>query len=139
MAVEPIGAGLENVRAVDGLELHYSARASLLAELSRQTYDSFYKALREAVLNGIDADAAEVRIDLAPVCGAELVVEDDGHGMDATDLAERFLAVGGSSKYGDSNAFGRIGIGSLALLAYAEITEIQTKKAGETTLVLSAV
>ena len=114
--------------------LQYTARASLLAELSRQTYDSFSKALREAVLNGIDAGAETVRIDLAPDCGAEIVVEDDGHGMDAADLAERFLAVGGSSKHGDRSAFGRIGIGSLALLAYAEMTEVWTKKAGEKTV-----
>src|SRR5687768_463786 len=89
-------------------EVHYSARASLLAELSRQTYDAFHKALREAVLNGIDAGATRVRIDLAPDCGAEMVVHDDGEGMSLRDLEERFLAVGGSSKYGDRGSFGRI-------------------------------
>ena len=45
--------------------LRYVARAGLLPELSRQTYDSFPKALREAVLNALDAEASRVDIDLS--------------------------------------------------------------------------
>ena len=39
------------------VELRYTARVGLLPELSRQTYDSLYKALREAILNAVDAGA----------------------------------------------------------------------------------
>ena len=42
----------EPVETLGGrVALRYVARAGLLPELSRQTYDSFPKALREAVLN----------------------------------------------------------------------------------------
>ena len=43
----------------------YVARAGLLPELSRQTYDSIWKALREAVLNSVDAEATRIDLDFS--------------------------------------------------------------------------
>lgn len=111
--------------------LRYVARAGLLPELSRQTYDSFPKALREAVLNSLDAEATRVDIDFSKVeSHRELSVIDDGIGMSMRDFCEQFMSLGGSQKFGDSTRFGRIGIGSLALLRYAGSAVVETKRAG---------
>jgi hypothetical protein len=116
---------------VGRVELRYVARAGLLPELSRQTYDSLYKALREAILNALDAEASRVDLDFSKIDASErLVVEDDGSGMSTRQFCEGFMSLGGSLKFGDSTRFGRIGIGSLALLQYAEAATIETKQAG---------
>jgi Histidine kinase-, DNA gyrase B-, and HSP90-like ATPase len=116
------------------VELRYVARAGLLPELSRQTYDSLPKALREAVLNALDADATRVDIDFSRVeSHRELTVSDDGTGMSTREFCEQFMSLGGSSKFRDASRFGRIGIGSLALLQYAEAAVIETKRAGSST------
>lgn len=125
--VEPPSADEPNGRVA----LRYVARAGLLPELSRQTYDSFAKALREAILNSSDAGASRVDVDLSRVAShAELTVADDGEGMSTKEFCEQFMSLGGSSKFGDGSRFGRIGIGSLALLQYAEAAIIETKRAG---------
>ena len=111
--------------------LRYVARAGLLPELSRQTYDSFPKALREAVLNSLDADATRVDIDLSRVeSHRELSVVDDGAGMSMPEFCDHFMSLGGSTKFGDAGRFGRIGIGSLALLQYAQAAVVETKRRG---------
>jgi hypothetical protein len=113
--------------------LRYVARAGLLPELSRQTYDSFAKALREAILNSADAHATRVDVELSRIeSHAELTVADDGDGMSTKEFCEQFMSLGGSSKFGDGDRFGRIGIGSLALLQYAKAAVIETKVAGTT-------
>src|SRR3954452_14673035 len=101
MATDPLieAAGRADAEPRRGLPLHYTARAGLLAELSRQTYDSLYKALREAILNGIDAGATRVQLDFAAgPDGREVLVEDDGEGMNLTSLQESFMSLGGSAK-----------------------------------------
>ena len=133
MATDPLIAAADRADAQPrtGSPLHYTARAGLLAELSRQTYDSLYKALREAILNGIDAGATRVRLDFGrDVAGDELLVADDGEGMDLDGLRQSFMSLGGSAKYNDATKFGRIGIGSLALLTYAQEAVVETKRAG---------
>src|SRR3954454_12044236 len=96
--------------------LRYAPRAGLLPELSRQTYDAFYKALREAILNGLDAEASRVEVDFSEaISGSRLTVHDNGCGMSLEDFRASFLALGGSDKYARADRFGRIGIGSLAL------------------------
>jgi len=111
--------------------LRYVARAGLLPELSRQTYDRFDKALREAVLNALDAEATRVDIDLSRIgADREITVIDDGVGMSMPEFCEQFMSLGGSSKFGNTSRFGRIGIGSLSLLQYAEASTVETKRAG---------
>lgn len=113
------------------VSLRYVARAGLIRELSAQTYDAFWKAVREAVLNSIDAEAARVDIYLPESpSAAELCIADDGVGMDLRALAEHFVSVGGSARVGDAAKFGRIGIGSLALLQYGGRVVIETKQEG---------
>lgn len=116
------------------VDLRYIARAGLLPELSRQTYDSLWKATREAVLNSVDAGAKRIEVDLSRV-GTEslLEVSDDGTGMSLAEFCERFMSLGGSGRFGDPTRFGRIGIGSLALLQYAETAIVESKLAGSRT------
>src|SRR4051794_12565475 len=138
MATDPLIAAADRAEAQPrtGSPLHYTARAGLLAELSRQTYDSLYKALREAILNGIDAGATRVQLDFGrDVAGDELLVADDGEGMDLEGLRQSFMSLGGSAKYNDASKFGRIGIGSLALLTYAEEAVLETKRSGQSSIV----
>ncbi len=111
--------------------LRYVARAGLLPELTRQTYDSLYKALREVILNSVDAGASRVVVDLSAVeTEGSLEITDDGVGMTLVDLQQSFMSLGGSQKFGRADKFGRIGIGSLALMHYAQRVEIETTQAG---------
>ncbi len=116
------------------VQLRYVARAGLLPELSRQTYDSLWKAVREAVLNAVDASATRIDLDLSKVGqGRELTVADDGSGMSIEEFCDQFMALGGSSKFRERDRFGRIGIGSLALLQYGDSAVIETKRSGAAT------
>lgn len=113
------------------VSLRYVARAGLIRELSAQTYDAFWKAVRESVLNSIDAEASRIDIYLPESpSGSELRIVDNGVGMDLKALSEHFVSVGGSARVGDAAKFGRIGIGSLALLQYGSRVVIETKQAG---------
>lgn len=115
--------------------LHYTARAGLLSELGRQTYDTLYKSLRETLLNGIDAGASRLSLDFSSQESDTLVVHDDGEGMTAEGIRQSFMSLGGSAKYNDASKFGRIGIGSLALLTYAREAVLESKCAGQETYV----
>src|SRR5690242_11902680 len=120
------GAEMSNV-----VPLRYVARAGLLPELTRQTYDSLYKALREVVLNSVDAGAKEVVIDVSAIeSDGTLTISDDGVGMSLDELQHSFMSLGGSQKFASKEKFGRIGIGSLALMHYAQRVEVETKRAG---------
>jgi hypothetical protein len=111
--------------------LRYVARAGLLPELTRQTYDSLYKALREVILNSVDAGATQVVVDLSRVeSDGVLEIADDGEGMTLDELQQSFMSLGGSRKFEAADKFGRIGVGSLALMHYAQRVEIETKRAG---------
>jgi len=122
------------------VQLRYVARAGLLPELSRQTYDSLWKAIREAILNSVDADATRIEVDLSGVVDRrELVVTDDGVGMSTKEFCEHFMSLGGSAKFHDAERFGRIGIGSLALLQYADTAVIETKRAGSEMMTLARI
>ena len=77
--------------------LRYVARAGLLPELTRQTYDSLYKALREVILNSVDAGASRVVVDLSAVeAEGSLEITDDGTGMTLEELQQSFMSLGGS-------------------------------------------
>src|SRR5579862_8323689 len=132
MSSRPVELGSEMSNVVP---LRYVARAGLLPELTRQTYDSLYKALREVILNSVDAGATQVTVDIASVdTDRTLEITDDGAGMTLHELQESFMSLGGSQKFGKADKFGRIGIGSLALMHYAQSVEIETTRAGSAVL-----
>jgi hypothetical protein len=120
--------------------LRYVARAGLLPELTRQTYDSLYKALREVILNSVDAGATSVVVDLTGVeAERTLEIKDDGTGMTLNELQKSFMSLGGSDKFAASDKFGRIGIGSLALMHYAQFVEIETTKTGSASVIRAVI
>ena len=50
-------------------------------------------------------------------------------GMTLAEFNDNFMSLGGSPKFGDTDTFGRIGIGSLALLQYGQAATVETKSA----------
>jgi hypothetical protein len=82
------------------------------------TRDSGYRstsyAIAEFVDNSLQADATSILIDVMPAEDSryplELLVIDDGRGMNAATLASA-LTFGGSSRFGDRSSLGRYGMG----------------------------
>lgn len=82
------------------------------------TRDSGYRStafcIAELVDNAVQAGAREISIELRegtdPVNPIEILVVDDGVGMDETTLAFA-LSFGGSSRFGDRSSLGRYGMG----------------------------
>src|SRR5436305_9974056 len=82
------------------------------------TRDSGYRstayAVAEFVDNSLQADATSVTIEVLPgkedQYPIELLVIDDGAGMDERTLASA-LTFGGSSRFGDRSSLGRYGMG----------------------------
>lgn len=103
-------------------------------------YSSTPAALTELVANAWDADATEVYITI-DTAGKAIVIEDDGHGMNATAIKGKFLNVGYSrrrqspnkdmSDSGVRKVMGRKGIGKLSMFALANLVKVTSQAAGE--------
>lgn len=102
-------------------------------------YSSTPAALTELVANAWDADAETVSITI-DANSRSIVIEDDGHGMTATDVAKKFLHVGYSrrtqganpnfSNSGTRRVMGRKGIGKLSMFALADLVKVSTQTEG---------
>ncbi|MFH0875562.1 MAG: ATP-binding protein [archaeon] len=119
--------------------LFLKPKMGLVPEISMQNYDTIAKQLREMITNSLDANAKNVYITLA-LSGdtANLIVEDDGDGMDKRDLKNRFLGLGGSEKFDDPTKIGRIGIGFLASVPLCESIELKTRKKGNNKVLVAS-
>lgn len=104
-------------------------------------YSSTPAALTELVANAWDADAENVHVTI-DAATRSIIIEDDGHGMTAEDVAKKFLHVGYSrrkqgahpnhSNSGKRRVMGRKGIGKLSMFALADLVRVSTKtKDGE--------
>ncbi len=103
-------------------------------------YSSTPAALTELVANAWDADANEVHITIDPT-GKSIVIEDDGHGMNALSIKSKFLNVGYSrrrqspnkdkSDSGTRRVMGRKGIGKLSMFALANLVKVTSQAEGE--------
>src|SRR5438045_8787613 len=78
----------------------------ILDELSRGTYVSYSRALKELLSNAWDALSTEVQIKIADDL-SEITVLDDGVGMSEDDIRERFLRIGGTGSAGQHPKVGR--------------------------------
>jgi hypothetical protein len=87
------------------------------------------------VANAWDAGATHVRIDIGI---DSIVIEDDGRGLSAQEINERYLRVGYQKRRSEStvpvgrnnrHVMGRKGIGKLAAFSIANIVEVHTVKA----------
>lgn len=103
-------------------------------------YSSTPAALTELVANAWDADASEVRITISKG-DQSILIEDDGHGMNAAAIKNKFLNVGYSrrrqspngskSDSGGRRVMGRKGIGKLSMFALADLVNVTSQAAGE--------
>lgn len=124
------------------VESHFTFEISLtvLNHLGRSLYRNFITIIGEAISNSWDAGAKNVWIELRHDTNTMLIV-DDGVGMTADQLQNRFLKIG-YSKRSDPSAqrahtnrplIGAKGIGKLALLSCASRVSVATKADGSGT------
>ena len=110
---------------------------NVLNHLGISLYSNNPAVLAEAVANAWDADAEEVTVEIDPG-GGTIVIADDGHGMTAEDINNKFLRVGRRRRDEeprtpklDRPVMGRKGIGKLSLFSIADTIEVQSAKDGE--------
>jgi len=106
----------------------------ILDELSRGTYVSYTRALKELLSNAWDALAGQVQIKIADDL-SEITILDDGVGMSEDDIRERFLRIGGTSSAGHHTKGGRRlighkGIGALSVIPICREVRVLTTKEG---------
>jgi hypothetical protein len=108
---------------------------SVIDHLGFNLYSSTPAVLSEVVANAWDADAEIVNIEFGK---DEVIITDDGHGMDHSDLNDRFLNVGyrrrdhqpvTTTKH-DRHVMGRKGIGKLSLFAIADTIRVESVGGG---------
>lgn len=125
---------------MDSQEKKYkmSIDLNVLNHLGLNLYSNTPAVLSEVVANSYDADATEVRIKISQE-DDEIVITDNGNGMNITEINEKFLCVGYQKrKHGEAYSrkfhrpvMGRKGIGKLSLLSIADTIEIHTKTEGK--------
>lgn len=113
-----------------------SLSLNVLNHLGINLYSNVPSVLSEIVANSWDADAQNVSVDIRD---EEIIIEDDGCGMTASDINEHFLKVGYQKRelQKTSDRFnrpymGRKGIGKLSMFSIAkEVDVISRKTVGE--------
>jgi len=97
-------------------------------------------AISELVKNAYDADATRVFVRITTKLTQQIVIEDDGHGMNLDEIKNGWLMIGTPmkrertrSKYGNRILSGSMGIGRLAAFSLANILEVETLAKGEST------
>lgn len=125
--------GLESGHAV------FQPRARLLKLIGAELISDEVVALAELVKNAHDADASMCSITFRNITGdeSEIVVQDDGEGMDQETLLRRWMEPAGTTKAGDANRFtrsgrrvlGEKGVGRFAADKLARCLELRSLKA----------
>jgi len=122
----------------------YELKCSLhaLNHLGINLYSNVPAVLSELIANAWDADASRVHLTVHQDGDkSEIVVKDDGCGMDKDDLNGKFLNVGYQRRKDLNTDFtsnknrkvmGRKGIGKLSIFSISEHIQVYTKKNGET-------
>ncbi len=110
---------------------------NVLNHLGLNLYSNVPAVLSELIANAWDADAGRVEVSVEEQGGdKQIVIKDDGYGMDDADLRDKFLIVGyqrRSTASGDLTpkgrfVMGRKGIGKLSVLSIAMKVQVFTKK-----------
>ena len=117
----------------------------IIDQLGSQTYQSPVASIAELIANAWDADAHTVNVWLpgSNVDDAEVVVEDDGHGLSFQECEDRYLNIGFCKRGKEGMAhtmegravLGRKGIGKFSGFGMAGIIHVDTvsKQTGEKT------
>jgi hypothetical protein len=114
---------------------------NVLNHLGLNLYSNIPAVLSEVVANAWDADAERVEITIDPKKD-EIVISDDGVGMNRDDINDKYLTVGYEKRKDDKNPFARItprgrapmgrkGIGKLSVFSIARYVEVHSLKEGE--------
>ena len=109
---------------------------NVLNHLGLNLYSNVPAVLAELIANAWDADAARVEVSVqGRDANKQIVIKDDGCGMNDADLRDKFLIVGYErrKKSGDLTpkgrpVMGRKGIGKLSVLSIALKVQVFTKK-----------
>ena len=97
---------------------HLRFSIEIVKRLGEELNPTLDKGVLELVKNSYDADATECRVQLLDTDqpGGKVIVEDNGHGMTADEIADGWLVLGRSSKVPTKRtALGRIPAGSKGL------------------------
>ena len=104
---------------------------SHIITIGERLYEQSIELIRELVNNAYDADATRVEVSLSD---KEVLVSDNGEGMDRKGLAQYF-SIGSEEKLRNPispkfarNRIGQFGIGKFASLAAASRFEVTTRK-----------
>ncbi|WP_290516374.1 ATP-binding protein [Alcanivorax sp.] len=109
---------------------------NVLNHLGIGLYTNTPAVLTEIVANSWDADANNVEIEIEPE-NDRIVIRDDGHGMNESDLQNKFLKVGYARReHGEAitiakrQCMGRKGIGKLAMFSLASEIHVVSRVSG---------
>src|SRR5947199_6975573 len=82
----------------------------LLDHIGLAMYSNFNKAIAELVVNGYDADATHVQVEIKP---NEIVINDNGTGMNENDIRNSYMMLGSDQKRNvkRTSRFNRLPIG----------------------------
>ncbi|GAA1938999.1 TIGR02391 family protein [Agromyces allii] len=104
--------------------------------LGAKMYSHLPNAVAELVANAYDADASTVFITIGD---GEIAIEDDGHGMTRSEVADRYLRIGRNrrneldsarTESGKRPVSGKKGLGKLALFGIGKRVELTTTRQG---------
>ena len=125
--------------------LHMKFHGRIIDQLGSQTYQSPVASIAELIANAWDADAhvVNVRLPDSDTDVAEVVIQDDGHGLTFQECEDSYLNIGFCRRGKKSVAYtkegrgvlGRKGIGKFAGFGIARIIRVDTvsKRTGEKT------
>ncbi|KQV06555.1 TIGR02391 family protein [Leifsonia sp. Root112D2] len=106
--------------------------------LGAKMYSHLPNAIAELIANAYDADAEHVVVRIGD---GEISIEDDGHGMSRSDVADKYLRIGRNRRHvmntdstegGARRVSGKKGLGKLALFGIGGRVELITSRSGET-------
>ncbi len=125
--------------AAKELEMKFDPRT--IEHLGVKMYSTLPPALAELISNAYDADAEYVKVRFVTVGSRKsITVQDDGHGMSAEDIQQKFLVIGRNRRQDDGDkptsrfkrfATGKKGLGKLALFGLAKTIIVDTVHEGK--------
>ncbi len=136
-------------------DLKFIVATRALDHFSVSMYSKYPKAIGELVVNGYDADASYVTVNIKAGSGltpeeklacavfgdkgqGKIVIQDNGEGMDEQDIREGYMFLGSEQKRATKRTpifhrlpIGNKGIGKLAGFGIAKRIEVRTVKNGQ--------
>jgi hypothetical protein len=126
------GSKLSNGRRLR--DLKFVVATQMLDHIGVSMYSKYPKAIGELVVNGYDADANYVVVDIRPN-EDRITIEDNGEGMNERDIREGYMFLGSGQKRAIARTpiyhrlpIGNKGIGKLAGFGIARRIEVKTIK-----------